>query len=51
MILFAAIFMFLVELAVRFLQACIFTGLLVFYVYEVPFKLKEDMTSYKSVIS
>nr|AME17938.1 ATP synthase F0 subunit 6 [Cyclina sinensis] len=51
MILFAAIFMFLVELAVSFLQACIFTGLLVFYVYEVPFKLKEDMTSYKSVIS
>nr|YP_010121805.1 ATP synthase F0 subunit 6 [Callista chinensis]QRE83912.1 ATP synthase F0 subunit 6 [Callista chinensis]QWM94244.1 ATP synthase F0 subunit 6 [Callista chinensis] len=38
-------FMFTVELAVGLLQAFIFTGLLVFYVYEAPLKLKEEMNS------
>lgn len=42
LILFIGRFMFLVEMGVAFLQSCIFTGLLLYYVYEVPFKLKED---------
>nr|YP_004072674.1 ATP synthase F0 subunit 6 [Meretrix lusoria]ACV92124.1 ATP synthase F0 subunit 6 [Meretrix lusoria] len=40
-IFFIEMFMFVVELAVSVLQACIFTGLLVFYVYEAPLKLSD----------
>lgn len=40
LILLRVIFMFMVEVVVSFLQAFIFAGLLLFYVYEVPLKLK-----------
>nr|YP_008854386.1 ATP synthase F0 subunit 6 [Meretrix lyrata]AGR50831.1 ATP synthase F0 subunit 6 [Meretrix lyrata] len=50
-IFFIEMFMFLVELAVSFLQACIFTGLLVFYVYETPYKLSEDSALFSSLFS
>nr|AKE36668.1 ATP synthase subunit 6 [Meretrix lamarckii] len=50
-IFFIEMFMFMVELAVSLLQACIFTGLLVFYVYEAPLKLSEDTASVSSLIN
>nr|AKE36681.1 ATP synthase subunit 6 [Meretrix lamarckii] len=49
-IFFLEMFMFMVELAVSLLQACIFTGLLVFYVYEAPLKLSEDSVGVSSLL-